>query len=82
MLPNSKRRMELMNFLAKKGIMTKVYFDPIHKTDFYKKIKFKKSSLQNTEEIANRILSLPLYPDLKQQELQYMVDSISDFFKN
>jgi len=82
MLPNFKRRMELMNFLTKKGIMTKVYFDPIHKTDFYKKIKFKKSSLQNTEEIANRILSLPLYPDLKKHELQYIVDSISDFFKN
>jgi len=38
MLPNSKRRTELMNFLTKRGIMTKVYFEPIHKTDFYKKI--------------------------------------------
>ena len=82
MLPNSKRRTELMNFLTKRGIMTKVYFEPIHKTDFYKKIKFKQSNLQNTEEISSRILSLPLYPDLNQKELQYMIDSISNFFKN
>jgi len=82
MLQNTKRRTELMKFLAKKGIMTKVYFDPIHKTDFYKKIKFKQSNLQNTEEISDRILSLPLYPDLNQKELQYIVDSISNFFNN
>ena len=82
MLPNSKRRTELMNFLTKSGIMTKVYFEPIHKTDFYKKIKFKQSNLQNTEEISSRILSLPMYPNLKQKDLQYIVNSILDFFKN
>jgi perosamine synthetase len=82
MLPNSKVRQELINFLTKKGIMTKIYFDPIHKTDFYKKIKFKQSNLQNTEEINSRILSLPMYPTLNKKELQYIVDSISNFFKN
>jgi len=80
--PSSKKKNDLMSFLTKKGIMTKVYFDPIHKTDFYKKIKFKKSNLQNTEDISNKILSLPMYPSLTQKELQYIVDSISDFFKN
>jgi perosamine synthetase len=70
-----------MAFLAKKGIMTKVYFEPIHTTQFYKKINFKKSELKNTIEISNRILSLPIYPDLTQNELQYIVDSISNFFK-
>jgi len=71
-----------MNFLTKKGIMTKIYFDPIHKTDFYKKIKFKQSKLQKTEETSDRIMSLPIYPNLNQKELQYIVDSISTFFKN
>ena len=55
-LSKSTRRTELMNFLAKKGIMTKVYIEPIHKTDFYKQIKFKQSNLKNTEEISSRIL--------------------------
>jgi len=80
LLPNSQRKTELMNFLTKKGIMTKVYFEPIHKSEFYKKIKFKQSNLQNTEEIANRILSLPMYPSLTKKELQYMINSISEFF--
>ena len=82
MLPNSRRRNQLMQFLAKKGIMTKIYFDPIHKTDFYKKVKFKQSNLQNTEEVSSRIISLPIYPDLNQKELQYIADSILKFFNN
>jgi perosamine synthetase len=81
LLPNLKQRNSLMAFLAKKGIMTKVYFEPIHTTQFYKKINFKKSELKNTIEISTRILSLPIYPDLTQNELQYIVDSISNFFK-
>jgi perosamine synthetase len=82
MLPNPRTRKSLMNFLTKKGIMSKIYFDPIHKTDFYKKIKFKQSKLPVTEETSDRILSLPMYPTLNQKELQYIVDCISTFFKN
>ena len=81
LLPNFKQRNSLMAFLVKKGIMTKVYFEPIHTTQFYKKVNFKKSELKNTLEISNRIISLPIYPDLTQNELQYIVDSISNFFK-
>ena len=81
LLPNSYQRNNLMAFLTKKGIMTKVYFEPIHTTQFYKKVNFKKSELKNTLEISNRIISLPIYPDLTQNELQYIVDSISNFFK-
>jgi len=82
LLSNSNKRNSLMNYLTKKGIMSKVYFEPINKTDFYKKIKFKQSNLQNTDDISGRILSLPMYPSLSQNELQYMVNSISEFFKN
>lgn len=82
LMSNSRQRAKLMNFLAKKGIMTKVYFDPIHKTNFYKKIKYKKSNLEITENISNRILSLPIYPNLQKNELEYIIHSISDFFKN
>ena len=80
LLPNSTKRTELMKFLTKRKIMSKVYFEPVHKTEFYKKIKFKKSSLKNTEEIGSRILSLPMYPELNKNELQYIVNSIHDFF--
>ncbi|MCV0393564.1 MAG: DegT/DnrJ/EryC1/StrS family aminotransferase [Nitrosopumilus sp.] len=82
LLPDSKIRNDLMQFLGKRGIMTKVYFEPVHRTPFYKKITLDKFKLDNTEEISDRILSLPIYPDLQQKDLQYITSSISDFFKN
>ena len=70
----------LMAFLAKKGIMTKVYFSPVHKTYFYKKMMGNISGLSVTEKISRAILALPFYPGIKRSEMDYVVDNIKDFF--
>ncbi len=81
-LPNSYLRNKLMKFLTKKGIMSKVYFSPIHQTKFYKQLGFsKRKDLIVTERISNEILSLPLYPNMKKEELKYIVDSVSEFME-
>ncbi len=80
LLPNSSIRNNLLKYLEKKGIMTKVFFHPIHLTKFYKKI-LKKMFLPITENISNRILSLPLYPGMLQEEQTYVCDSILEFFE-
>lgn len=81
-LPSSYFRNKLMNFLARKGIMTKVFFHPIHLTSYYKKLKLNKNTkLVNTEKIANEILSLPLYPEMTNSEINYLIDSVSEFFE-
>ena len=70
-LPNLNKRNMLMKFLTKKGIMSKVYFNPIHQTRFYKQSGFSKTrNLQVTERIANKILSLPLYPNMKKRRIK------------
>ena len=70
-----------MNFLKEKGVMTKVYFEPIHTTKFYSKISTKKSNLSNSLKISEQILSLPMFPSLTINELQYIVDSVNEFFQ-
>ena len=81
-LPNLNKRNMLMKFLTKKGIMSKVYFNPIHQTRFYKQSGFSKTrNLQVTERIANKILSLPLYPNMKKEELKFIIDSVSEFLE-
>ena len=80
---NSKKiRDGLHTFLKKKRIFTKVYFFPIHLTEFYKK-KFPNSgkSLSNTEKLSNQLLTLPLYPNMTSEEKQYLIESISEFFE-
>ena len=68
------------NFLNSKGIATKVYFYPIHKTHFYKNVLKYKCHLPITEKISDENLALPMYPDLKKEEMDYIIENIKLFF--
>ena len=81
-LKNNLIRHKLQKFLASKGIMTKVFFEPIHLSKFYKKSGFGKKSLSNTEKISRTVLSLPIFPGLKSEEIRHICDSIKEFFQN
>lgn len=81
-LKTSKLRNHLRKFLTKKQIMTKIFFQPIHQTNFYKKqILKEKLSLDITNSISSRILTIPMYPGLTRTELNYICDSISEFME-
>ena len=81
-LKNKKMRDELSNFLTKKGIMSKIFFVAIHKTKFYRSLKSNYSDLSTTEDICDRMLSLPMYPDLKETEIDLIHKSIGEFFSS
>ena len=81
-LKNNLIRNELQKFLAGRGIMTKIFFEPIHLSNFYKKSGFGKKSLPNTEKTSQTVLSLPIFPGLKSEEIRYVCDSIKEFFEN
>ena len=81
-LKNNLIRHKLQKFLASKGIMTRVFFEPIHLSKFYKKSGFGKKSLSNTEKIGRTVLSLPIFPGLKSEEITHICDSIKEFFEN
>lgn len=76
-------RDNLIKYLNEKGIMTKVYFEPIHLTRFYKReFGYKGGELPITEKISEQALTLPLYPTLTKQEMDYIFEMINNFFKN
>ena len=80
-LRDEKIRDNLHEFLIKKQIFSKVYFKPIHLTSFYrKKFNGNEGMLPITENIAKTVLTLPLYPNMTQEEKKYLIDSINEFF--
>lgn len=81
-LPNKKIRDELQQFLLKKKIFCKIYFDPIHLTQFYSK-KFATGSgiLPTTESISQQVLTLPMYPNMTNDEKNYVIDSIAEYIE-
>ena len=80
-LPNTIIRNKLMKYLENKGIMSKVYFFPIHLTTFYKKLGYSTLSLDITKKISDKILSLPMFPGMTKEELCYIVESVSQFME-
>lgn len=75
-------RDDLINHLSKSGIMTKVYFPPIHLTHFYRtNLKYKYEELPITEKVSKQILSLPIYPTLTNGEIDYIAQKIEEFFE-
>ena len=82
LLRNSTVRTKLMNFLASKGIMTRVFFKPVHKTMFFSKIGYGSLNLPNTEKISKQILALPMFPTLQKEEINYIIDTITKFFES
>ncbi len=80
-LSSKEIRDKLHDFLTKKSIFSKIYFSPIHLTDFYRnKFGMKENSLPITEMISQQILTLPLYPNMTSEEKKYLTESISEFF--
>jgi len=71
----------LIKYLAKKGIMSKVYFSPVHKTHFYKKMMPGLKGLAKTEKASRCILALPFYPGITKDEMDHVVDNIKIFFR-
>ena len=74
-------RNNLMKFLEKRGIMSKIFFEPVHLSKFYSKNMNKKISLPVTEKISQQVLTLPMYPSLTKNEINYISDTINEFFE-
>lgn len=77
-----EKRDALIACLGKKGIVTKVYFYPVHFTHFYKNNLRYNCSLPITERISQQVLTLPMYPSLTEDEINYIADEVAAFFSS
>lgn len=70
-------RAELMSALKDKGIGTQVHYIPVHTQPYYKNL-YGEANLPGAEEYYQNTLSLPLYPTLKDKDVEYIVDSLAE----
>lgn len=72
-------RNDLMKYLSVKNIMTKIYFEPVHLTNFYRDTLKYDCKLPITEQVSTHILTLPMYPTLAKKEMDYIVEQIEAY---
>lgn len=77
----AERRTALSEYLASKGIQTIVHYpDPLYDVKPYAGRNNKKD-FPVCEEMSNKILSLPIYPELRAEDAGYVTECIRKFYK-
>lgn len=74
------QRDALKEFLAQRGIGTAIHYPiPLHLQDAAKDLGYKRGDFPVTERLNQRQLSLPIYPELKQEEIEAVIGAIREF---
>jgi dTDP-4-amino-4,6-dideoxygalactose transaminase len=75
-----KRRDELERYLNEKGIGTNCHYPiPIHMQKAYESLGLPEGTFPIAEEISRTQLSIPMYYGIREEEVQYIIDSINAF---
>ena len=76
----TQHRDELREFLSKNEIMTEIYYPvPFHLQECFSDLNYKKGDFPVSESIANTSLALPIYPELSNEHIEFVVKKINEF---
>ena len=75
-----ERRDELQRWLADHGIGTLIHYPvPIHHQESYSGLKVSNKGFPVSERLCREVLSLPIFPELRDDEVQYVVECVNSF---
>lgn len=82
-LPNKEMRDELQKKLKKDDIPSMIYYSkPLHRQIAFEQNDFINVTLDNTVELCDQVLSLPMHPYMKQTDIMRVVSAIKSFFES
>ncbi len=77
------RRDELRAFLKEKEVGTEVYYPlPMHLQNCYRELGHQKGSFPLSEQAAEEVMSIPIYPELTEAQQGYVVETIAEFYRH
>ena len=76
-----EKKDEMGNFLASKGVGSAAFYPvPLHLQKAFEYLGYKEGDLPVAEMLTKQTVCLPIFPELTQEELLYVVTSIKEFF--
>lgn len=81
LLKNELERDKIVNFLNTTKIPCMIYYkNTLHLMKVFKPLKYKKGDFPVSEDISNRILSIPMHPYLNDKDQSYIINKLNTFF--
>jgi dTDP-4-amino-4,6-dideoxygalactose transaminase len=75
-------RDKLREHLGRAGIQTGIHYPlPLHLQPAYKHLKLKKGSFPEAEQSSLEILSLPIFPEMSDIQVSYVIENVRKYFK-
>ncbi len=75
------RRDALRAFLAEEGVGSEIYYPlPLHEQESLAFLGYRKGDFPESERAADEVLALPIYPELREDEVETVVDAIRRFY--
>ena len=78
-MPNLEERTQLIDFMRKKGILAVFHYLSLHKRPFYQE-KHDGRTLENCDNFSDTLIRLPFYYELTQEEIEFICNSIIQYF--
>ena len=72
----------LQKYLGEKGIASGLHYPiPLHLQEAYAHLGYKEGDFPVAERAAKRILSLPMYPELSEEQIDFVCEKTAEFIK-
>ena len=71
-------RKEIYDFLISKNIGVNVHYIPVYYLSYYKKLGYKKGICKNAEKLYEEIITLPLYPKMSDEDVEYVISAVKE----
>ena len=77
----AKRRDDLMQFLASKGVDAGLHYPlPLHLQSAYAHLGYKEGDFPISEKVSKKLLSLPIFPEITWDQVNYVSNCIKEFY--
>jgi UDP-4-amino-4,6-dideoxy-N-acetyl-beta-L-altrosamine transaminase len=75
-------RKKFYDYLREQGIFAQVHYIPVHLMPYYRQFGWKKGDFPEAENYYQHCISLPMFPTLSDEDQDYVIEKVLDYFSN
>lgn len=78
---NETTRLNLFRYLRKEGILCQVHYIPVYWQPYYQRLGYKRGICPIAEDFYHRVISIPIYFSMTEEDINLVIQKILNFFK-